>query len=234
MKNKLTAAHRIFLVCLLSVFAAGAAAAKDELPDKTTDGLDRVKSKKVDALYWKQGATLDAYKRIHIDDCFVAFKKNWERDYNRDQVDLSMRVSDDDMARIKKELAAEFIKEFTEELQKRGGYEITDEIGADVLLLRPAIVNLDVNAPDVRGPSMVTTFVSSAGQMTLYMEIYDSATSDKIGLVMDARADSSPGRGQRANEVTNRAAADRMLRHWAHLLREALDEAHKKDEDDKS
>jgi len=90
-----------------------------------------------------------------------------------------------------------------------------------VLLLRPALINVDVVAPDIMTADMRTTLISSAGAMTLYMEMYDSATSTLIALVVDPRADDE-GFAQRANRVTNKAAADLMLRHWAELLAKHL------------
>jgi hypothetical protein len=62
----------------------GPAAAKDELPDVTVDGLKRVETKNVDALYLADGATLEPYKRVYLVDCAVAFRKDWKRDYEND------------------------------------------------------------------------------------------------------------------------------------------------------
>ena len=208
---------------------AGLASAKDELPDTTVDGLKRVETKNVDALYIQDGATLEPYKRVYLVDCAVAFRKNWERDYNRDVVDLSRRVSDKDMQRIQSALSEEFKTVFTRELE-RGGYQITTELASDVLILRPALVNLDVNAPDLMTAGMSYTIVQSAGSMTLYLEMYDAGTNAKIAMVMDARADPD-GMAVRSNRTTNKAAADRVLRHWADRLVKALDAAHGKDKD---
>lgn len=211
-------------VCVLP----GLAAAKDELPDTTVDGLNRVETKNVDALYLADGATLEPYKRIYLVDCAVAFRKDWQRDYNKDVHDLSRRVSDSDMQRIQDGLSKEFKSVFARELE-RGGYEITTELASDVLILRPALVNLDVTAPDLMAPGISYTIVRSAGSMTLYLEMYDAGTNAKIAMVMDARADPDSGIAQRASRTTNKAAADRILRHWADRLVKALDAAHGKD-----
>jgi hypothetical protein len=53
-------------------------------------------------------------------------------------------------------------------------YAVVDEAGEDVLLIRPAIINLDVNAPDTPQAGRSMTYVASAGEMTLYLEAYDS------------------------------------------------------------
>jgi len=97
-----------------------------------------------------------------------------------------------------------------------------DHTGDDVLIVRPALINLDVTAPDVQSASMTRTYVSSAGSMTLYMELYDSVTGDIIAKVMDPEASDRGGIGMAANRVTNKAEADRILRKWAALLRSHL------------
>ena len=122
--------------------------AQADLPATTEDGLTKLESKRIDVLYWRPGASLAPYKRIALLDCLVAFRKDWQEDQNRDRRGTE-RVTAEDMERIQTLLAEEFRKEFTRELQERGGYEIVDVVGEDVLVLRPAIVNLDVAAPDL-------------------------------------------------------------------------------------
>ncbi len=124
---------------------------------------------------------------------------------------LQGRVSKQDMDRMKKTLSEEFNKVFTEELQK-GGYKIVDKGAEDVLLLRPAIINLDIAAPDTMSPGMTRTFAASAGEMTLYMELYDSTSSAILGRVTDAESARDYGRVQISNRVTNIQEADRILR----------------------
>jgi hypothetical protein len=216
---------RALLLCVLTAPVAVVSHARDSFPDATDDGLTRVDAKKADAVYWREGATLDQYSRILLLDCEVSFRKNWARDHNRESRTLDGRVSDRDVMRIKSELAEEFGSVFREELSEDGGFELVDELANDVLVLRPAIVNLDVTAPDLRTASMTRSFVESAGQMTLILEFYDGVTGDIIGRVIDDREDTRKGFAQRADSVTNRAAADRILKSWASSLREALVEA---------
>lgn len=220
--------RRAFLALVLAVFLSGNVLAEGKLPDHTDDGLDRIDAKHVDAVYWREGATLEQYDSIKLLESAVAFRKDWKRDYNRDQIALSHRVDAKDMDRIKKKLAEEFNKEFSKVLQDNDGYTITDEVGQNVLLLRPALINLDVAAPDLKTADRSRTYTASAGSMTLYLELYDSATGSIIGRIVDSRASRNDGRVMISNEITNRSEADRMLRNWAELLRKALDEAHGK------
>ena len=69
---------------------------------------------------------------------------------------------------------------------------------------------------------MTRTFVASAGQMTLYMEMYDSATSTLIARVIDPEAGDTGGIAMAANRVTNMAEAERILHRWAKLLNDHL------------
>jgi hypothetical protein len=71
-------------------------------------------------------------------------------------------------------------------------------------------------------PDMSATVVSSAGQMTLYLELYDSMTNTLLARVIDPEADDNP-LAQAANAVTNKMAADQILRRWADILRKHLD-----------
>lgn len=61
--------------------------------------------------------------------------------------------------------------------------------------------------------------------MTLYMELYDSATGAKIGQVMDAQSARENYNFRLSNSVSNRADANRILQKWAGLLADAMTEA---------
>lgn len=129
------------------------------------------------------------------------------------------------MEKIKANLANEFDTVFRETLEA-GGYEVVDEAADDVLLIRPAIINLDVNAPDTPRAGRSMSFTSSAGEMTLYIELYDSVTGDMIAKAMDRRIDStSSGFYTWTNSVSNKVAARKILQGWASILLNALNEA---------
>ncbi|MEE4163778.1 MAG: DUF3313 family protein [Woeseiaceae bacterium] len=228
-KDKPSLAGRLLLplscALLLVALQPVALAQNDELPDVSADGLHLLKNTKSRIAYAKPGATLDKYTKVLVLDCFVQFREKWQKDYNLTEVGLNGRVSDKDAEAIKKRLAEEFRKEFTKVLGDKG-YAVVDEVGDDVLLVRPAIINLDVTAPDLRSAGWGTTVIQSAGSMTLYLELYDSATSELLARVIDAKADRR-GMAQRASRVTNAAAADRIIREWASELADHLGDVKK-------
>ena len=197
--------------------------AKEAPPETTPEGLVLLKSTKSRISYVKPGATFTQYNRVAILDPLVEFEKDWQKDYNSSRRSLEGRVSDADVERMKAGLAAEFKKVFTDELQNKGGYQVVTTAAPDVLVLRPALLNVEVSAPDLMTAGINATVVRSAGQMTLFLELWDSSTNTLLARVMDAAADNDAFAKQ-ANRVTNTQAADEILRSWAHELRGRLDE----------
>lgn len=178
----------------------------------------------VSSVYARPGATLANYSSVILAESHVAFRKNWDRDHNRG-ASLRNRVDARDMERIRAEIAALFQEVFSEELAS-SGLQLVNEPGELTMLIRPAILDLDITAPDTQSPGRSRTFVESAGSMTLKLEIYDAATGDLIVTVLDSRSSArSSGRGRfafEANRMTNRAEAERMLRGWAGQLSDHL------------
>ena len=198
-------------------------------PDETShDGLVLVPKTKFGEVYMKPNADISEYAEIGLKDCSVSFRKNWERDQNRNRVDLSSRVTQKDVDRIKDSMSESCKQIFREELLKDPAYTIVDEFedGQNVLLLRPAIIDLDINAPDVRSAGMSRTYTTSAGRMTLYLELFDATTGDILARVVDKVRGMDSGQLQWTTSVSNKADAERAMRRWATLLRKGLDEAH--------
>jgi hypothetical protein len=214
----------LILSALLSFpFTAVHAKKKQELPDVTADGLHRVPDSRLAIVYAEPGADLGPYNRVSILPAHVAFKKNWARDQRSSSVQ-PLRINSREMEKIKDRLATEFQEVFKGALTD-AGYELTEEAADDVMIVRPAIINLDVNAPDTMSAGRSTTYTSSAGEMTLYIELYDSVSGDIIAKALDRRMDRNTGIYTWTNSVTNRAAANRILKGWAGVLVDALNEA---------
>jgi len=213
------------LAGISTMFLIGPLTADQEFPQVTEDGLHLERQSKHGVLYVKPGATLEPYSKIMLVDAYVAFQKDWQADFNRSRVGVAKLLTDQDMERIKNDVAGEFKKVFSQTLQD-GGYEVVKEAAQDVMILRPAIINLEVAAPDTNTAGMNAVIVSSAGALTLYAELYDSVTNDKFAQILDRQVAGDRGFGYRANKTTNRQALDRTLRGWADRLVKRLDEAH--------
>ncbi len=205
-----------FAAAALSMLLAATLSAGNPLPEVSHDGLHLMKNTKLRAVYMKPGANLAEYDKVALLACYVAFNKNWQRNYNDQSMDLMDRVTDQDMKNIRDKLAEEFNKVFTDVLTK-SGHEMVSTAGTGVLIVQPAIVNLEVTAPDLMSAGMEQNFSADAGQMTLYMQLYDGKTGDIIARVIDPEAAGDEAFEVR-NSVTNMADAERVLRRWATIL----------------
>ena len=93
-----------------------------------------------------------------------------------------------------------------------------------MLILRPALIDLDITAPDIPVAGRVTNYVASAGAATLYIELYDSVSGEILARIIDRKRMRDYGYMQWSTSVSNRAEARRMLKRWASMLREGLDQ----------
>jgi hypothetical protein len=219
---KFGALLKTLMIAFLAATAGPCAAAGDP-PQFTLEGLQLIEDSNLALVYAEPGIDLSRYNRIYLDTPSIAFRKNWRDNQNRYGAG---RISDSDMEKIKAELATLFLEVFSKTLEE-GGYELADGPGDDVLGVKSAIINLDIVAPDVNTPGITRTYSESAGEMTLYMELYDSVSGDLLAKALDRREDRRTGYFQWRNRVTNRAAANRILKVWAGVLKEGLDDARK-------
>jgi len=219
-KRSFRSLRAVWLVTAGLLLTANVFAAKP--PEVSHDGLHLVPDTKLDLVYLKPGADFSIYQRIVLLECAVAFKKNWQRDQNSSD---PFRVSKKDMDDIRAKLAELFGEVMRDELSKNGLMPLVDAAGEDVLILRPAIVDLEIAAPAAADMSAGRsyTFATSTGAMTLYMEFYDGATGEIVARIADRKAGRNSSRMMWQNAVTNRADAERIIRGWAVTLREGLE-----------
>jgi len=206
---------------MLSMTMATSALAKKDLPAVNDEGMELIKDSKMTTVYADPNADLGIYNRIWLKEATVAFKKNWQRDQNRSN---AMKVRTKDMEKIQQDITTLFGEVFAKELVD-GGYELVEEVGDDVLIVVPAIVDLDVIAPDIQRAGRTHTFSESAGEMTLKLELFDSVTNDMIAKATDRKRDFERGYVEWRTSVSNRAVAKRFMKIWAKALKSTLDDA---------
>jgi fructose-1-phosphate kinase PfkB-like protein len=66
----------------------------------------------------------------------------------------------------------------------------------------------------------------SAGEATLFLELYDSETGQILARVIDRRESRNNNLMMLAGSVPNAAEAEALAAQWARILRKALDKAH--------
>lgn len=198
-----------------------------QAPQETHDGLVLQPDGGFQQVYLLPGADLSSYTDFGLAECTVAFRKNWLRDQNNNRMDLTRRVTQEDVDKIRDRLGDECTRFFRQSLSEAPAYTLVDEFdsGQAVLVVRPSIINLDINAPDTMSPGMSRTYTTSTGEMTLSLDLLDGTTGQALARVVDRRRAPDMGRLQWTNGVTNKAEADRTLKRWSETLRKGLDKA---------
>jgi hypothetical protein len=212
----------VLLISTLSLTTVFAATKADLEQAMSHDGLRKTSVKGIDLAYARPGATLAGYSRIKLDPIEVAFRKDW----NPTKSGSMIKLSAENRESIRTAVAKIVYEEFAKELQNKSGYQLVNEVGPDVLRVKAHIVNLYVNAPDTRTAGPSRTYTVSAGEMTLFAELYDSETGEVLARVIDRNEARNSGMLTLTNSMTNADAAHSAASDWARILRNGLDNAH--------
>lgn len=221
-------AFLIFTSTLL-VLTCGLAEVSADADADPFANLELVEESEMAAAYIDPAADFGVFERVMLLDTYVSFRSGWDRDQRRGTSGLG--VSARDVERIRTRVSELFNSVMVETLEANDGYEVVSEADYDVLLVRAAIIDLDVTAPDTMSATRSRTFTAESGAATLYIELYDSVSGQIIGRAIDRRAARSPGSTMRwTNRASNTADARRVFRGWADSLRNFLD-AHYSDQE---
>jgi hypothetical protein len=216
----------MFLAASLAVVASAALAAPPPSvptgPDAemSFDGLVKVQNSKFQAVWVKRDADFSRYKKLMVLPAEIAYKSP----------PTTNKFADDNFALDERQTRKlrEILRDvFHDELVEKGGWQIVDAPGPDVLLVKGGLLDLIVHAPP---PKQVSarggTWVSSYGEMTLVVQLYDSQTREILARVAERREAEPPG-GQNFSKVDTMASSDMRIffRRWAKRLREGLEAA---------
>ena len=144
--------------------------------------------------------TLADYHRVQIEPVQVAFHKHWDPTRTGSRIKLGKEEREN----IRSGVATAVQEAFVKELRDKSRYQVVNEAGPDVLRVKVAIVDLYVNAPDTEGVGMSRTYTVSAGQMTLFAELFDSESGQLLARVIDKREGRDNQMYQLANSVVQR------------------------------
>lgn len=210
------------LGCPLTVLAKK----KTELPTVTHDGLHMVENPKgADLAYLRPGVDFSVYKTIALVEPQISFRKDWKRDQNSSRP--LNKISNRDMEKMISSGQELFLKEFKKVLQKEG-YTLVDEIGDDTLIVRAAIINLDIYAPDPNNDNMMNkVYADGFGQANIYIELFDGPTQQILARAADHKDDHGNPINWHINRTRsrNKADASAAFHGWAEALANGLKRA---------
>ena len=211
----------IVLLWVCAVLGAPVAMAQDS-GAWSEGGLQKIQVKGLDVVYARPGATLAGYTKVMLAPISVAFHKDWAKTV---KVGTNRQISSSDQQRIREKLAKVVQEEVVKELTA-GGYHLVTAPGDDVLGVEMAVVNLYARAPaDLTGQAGKDFYAVTAGEMSLVIQLTDSASGDAIARAFDNFKATEYTNPERITRVDNEAEVRSAATQWAKHLRAGLDRA---------
>lgn len=224
MKNKVLAA-----LVILAAAAAGCSSTPTfqtgEDAEVTYDGLTRMEGTIMDAVWALTDIDLTGYRKVMFEGVGVEYREV-SGPYSGRAGSTTARRSSQSEFRLHPDTKALFEEEiaaaFREEMAISEVFEIVEEAGPDVLLIRGGLLDVVSRVPpETVGRSRI--FIDSVGEATLVLEIRSSVSHSIYARAVDRRAAQSQGQMRESTTVTNRAEVRRLGRRWGSMLRTGLD-----------
>jgi len=188
--------------------------------ETTFDGLVAVDNTALSKVWVRPGIDLNGYTKVLPVITGVQYAA--AREYNGN---MSLRSSEKNfpMSDAEKERFEAAVNEiFLEEFAKSTKFELTDQPGDDVLLIRVEILDVASMVPPESPGQRI--YVRSVGEAGLVLEVYDSREKQILARAADRRDFSFPGDQIR---MTSRGLSQSQvrtgLRGWARVLVKGLD-----------
>ena len=207
---------RIMALAALCCLAGAASAQTSPSPD----GLVQVKPRQVELAWLRPGTDFRPYTKVIIDRTQVAFQPDWLKDYNLN-APVGIRVTPSDAAQIMAAAQTNFDDIFVDAFRK-AGYEVVTTTGPDVLRVNSGVLDLEINAPKPDS-GIQSTYVITAGQAALIVEVRDTVSNALLGRVADRRTTQDIG-ARMASTARNVYDFRLLFTHWAGVCVKALAE----------
>ena len=207
-------------VGVLTVFALLAACTASPPPQETTaEGLVRVPSRAEGGVYRDLDADFTRYKRLMIEPLTVEFLEGWRKQHPD--------VADTELRRIQLEAAKDFREVFTKILVDEGPFELAEVREADVFVVVPRLLDLDIPAPVTDLDAGDKTFSPRPVSLQMTGELRDGVNGEILLRVI--RIEGEPyymfNDIRQANRLTNAREIRLSMERWSRLVSEAIDVA---------
>ena len=193
----------------------------------THDGLTRIDRTVMDAVWARNDIDLSGINKVMFVGVGVEYRNvngpysgragmtsSTRATANRSEFQLDAETR----ALFEEEIAGAFL----EELGRSTVFEIVEEPGPDVLLIRAALLDVVSRVPpETVGRSRV--FIDRVGEATLVLEVRDSVSNTILARAADRRAAESSMGMTESTRPRNRAEVRRLGRRWGGLLRDGLE-----------
>jgi hypothetical protein len=190
--------------------------------ERTFDGLVRVENTEFDGAWVRPDLDVTGYTKLMFQEAGIEYRPAAAEELTRTGPNAGMPAfapSDHQKARLRDILRTAFV----EEMAKSRRFQLVEQPGPGVLLLRGSMLDVVSFAPpDEAG--MGSVYLRSVGEATLVLELRDSQTEAILARVCVRRAaERMGGPLEPSNSAMNGYEVDRVARLWARISRERLD-----------
>ncbi|MGJ8664539.1 MAG: DUF3313 family protein [Marinicella sp.] len=186
------------------------------------DGLHKVDKTIMDDVWAKPDVDLSQYKKIILKSTTVAFKDvdtKSSRLYRRTGKVNEFSITEKNKEKIVNEIKSAFKKQ----LSKVQNYQLTDDVGDDVLSIEAFIIDIVSHVPP-ESYSKTDVYLRSAGEATLVLEFRDSISDEILVRAVDHRDTEQNDILQKVSPITNLIEFRKLASDWGRTLRKRLDE----------
>ncbi len=205
-------------VALVAIGCLASAASGQE--PQSADGLVQIKPRQMELAWLRPGADFRPYTKVIVDRTQVAFQPTWLKDYNLN-APVGFRVTQEQAAQIMTVAQTNFDDIFVDAFRK-AGYEVVTTTGPDVLRVNSGVLDLEINAPKPDS-GIQSTWVITAGQAALIVEVRDTMSNALLGRVADRRTTQDIG-ARMASTASNLSDFRLLFTQWADICVKALGE----------
>ncbi len=188
----------------------------------TFDGLHKVDNSQADLAWARPDFDISGYTKIMLvgEGIEYAPAENKGRTSMARSRGGSFFIDDNTRARFEKLVGDTFL----EEMQKVERFDIVNEPGPDVMMVRGGLLEVVSYVPPDTNVGRGGIYLRTVGEATLVLELRDSETMAILARSIDRRAaERMGGTMMESNRVTNAAEVRRLVRFWGRRLREGLD-----------
>lgn len=190
---------------------------------RSFDGLYPFENTIVDRAWARADLDLSGYSKIKVEGTGIQYRPTSAAANSRLAVrrgtETDFPIDAKKRQRLRETVAAAFLKE----LEKSERFELTEETGPDVLIVRGGLLDVASNVPQNLS-ARVDIYLESVGEATLALELVDSESNAVLVRAVDRRSAERQNMGFPSNNVSNWSEVKRLAQFWARLLRERLDQ----------
>jgi hypothetical protein len=205
---------------LAALALVAACAGPPRLTSETTfDGLVRVENSVFDQAWARPDLNLTGYRKLMLQGAGIEYRPTRATSGVAAGGAMEFPLSEAQKERLRQIMRQAFV----EELAKSERYQLVNEPGPDVLLLRGSLLDVVSFIPP-EAVALGKVYLRSVGEATLVLELRDSLSEAILARVADRRAaERLGGRMEESNPTMNAYEVDLAARRWARLVRERLD-----------